>query len=262
MNAAARFFLNEILGHNWQSIPVQSGAVNNLWRIETSVRHFCFKQQPASVHNGVVRQDDVRLQIHLARANLSPMPRYWNQDCTLVLSDWIDCTTLAEEPDIDKQISYLATMLKRIHQQTPDLARWSMHCRVQNYLSALAYYDAQAASYHKTKIEPLQDLITQWDTAPGVFCHNDLSFPHILLPQAADEPVQVVDWEYAGYGQPLFDLASAIEINQLHDAQAEQLCAQYDKTLTLQKVAPWRHVLAAINALWFDLQRVQAEHAD
>lgn len=261
MNRQARAFLHEVLGSDWQSMPVQSGMVNTLWRVETSTRRFCFKQQPLSDYNGVNRCDDVKLQCYLAQKNLAPMPRYWNADCTFVLTDWVDAVTLADSRYASQRITRTAEILSMIHLQQPQLARWSMRCRVNNYLRVLERYDKDAAAMHRTALQPMQPLLESWDTEPGVFCHNDLSFSHILIPVNPDTTVQVVDWEYAGYGHPLFDLASAIEINRLDNVQSEALCAAYAdsqrQTVLLSEVAFWRALVKLMNALWVDLQRVQ-----
>ena len=68
----------------------------------------------------------------------------------------------------------------------------------------------------------------QLESSVGPFrptlCHNDL-LPANLL--AADDRLWIVDWEYAGIGNPLFDLASVVANARLDTAQRDRLLTAY-----------------------------------
>jgi thiamine kinase-like enzyme len=71
------------------------------------------------------------------------------------------------------------------------------------------------------------------DVSPykSCLCHNDLNPKNCL----SDElHFWVIDWEYAGMGDPLFDLAIVAESHNLTDPQREVLVTHYDEKLPLK----------------------------
>jgi len=60
---------------------------------------------------------------------------------------------------------------------------------------------------------------------PSCYCHNDLSLGNFI--QDDSGRLRVLDWEYAGVGDPFFDLATLV-VGHGHDPEAEQaLLAAY-----------------------------------
>jgi thiamine kinase-like enzyme len=60
--------------------------------------------------------------------------------------------------------------------------------------------------------------------AATAFCHNDLAAANILVDGAA---ARLIDFEYAGRGAPLLDLASLAAMNDFAVAQRSQLLDEY-----------------------------------
>jgi thiamine kinase-like enzyme len=97
---------------------------------------------------------------------------------------------------------------------------------------------------------------------PTSFCHNDLLNTNFVY----DGTLRVLDWEYAGMGDPFFDLANFSANNQLSPDADERLLTSYfgrsDDSLTavlaLMKVvseireAMWNLVQLFVSTLAFD----------
>lgn len=249
-------FLNQHIATEWQLEPLPGGVVNQSWRVVTPRGQYFLKYQPRLAHNGVNRIEEIRLQRALNNSHLSVNIAAWNSSYELVLYDWVEAPTLAQLDSLT-QVEVLAQTLARIHQQQPELPSWSLQHRVDNYLQAVAQYDPAVANPLAVELSHYKPLIQQWDDGPKVLCHNDLSYAHILLAT----PAKVVDWEYAGYGDPGFDIASAIEINQLSESAAQRLCALYVRhsgiEISLDEVQHWCRLIALINRLWDAAQVAQ-----
>ena len=54
-------------------------------------------------------------------------------------------------------------------------------------------------------------------------CHNDVHHLNIV----GSAPVRLIDWEYAGVGEPLFDLASVCVYHRYRKPQRERLLTAY-----------------------------------
>jgi thiamine kinase-like enzyme len=106
-------------------------------------------------------------------------------------------------------------------------------------------------------------------TAP---CHNDLLTANFMHD---GERLRILDWEYAGQGDPYFDLANLASNNDLDEAGEERLLEAYSGTpprtdqlaaLRLLRLmaafweAMWAVVQTAVSELEFDFGAYAAEH--
>src|SRR5690606_20100801 len=123
---------------------------------------------------------------------------------------------------------------------------------VDNYLQALAQFDNATSKAFQSKLKSFKALFSAWGAHP-VFCHNDLAMHHIFL----TKPVRVIDWEYSGYGERLFDIASAVLTNRLTTSQTHSLLNAYEGasgvTLDRTQFFEWVALVKVINELWFEL---------
>ena len=106
----------------------------------------------------------------------------------------------------------------------------------------------------------------------SAFCHNDYLNGNFIF----DGEVRIVDWEYAGMGDPFFDLAN-LSVNHGFDAAADEAilgdyfgrCTeQLSATLSLMKLvsemreAMWGVVQLAVSTLDFDYAAYCRERSD
>lgn len=85
------------------------------------------------------------------------------------------------------------------------------------------------------------------------FCHNDLSLQNILL--SISEQIKIIDWEYAGWGDPLLEIANLINSCDLQPNQENVLLAYYSKItntiMDLEKLEKMKQLSIIVNRLWF-----------
>jgi thiamine kinase-like enzyme len=109
--------------------------------------------------------------------------------------------------------------------------------------------------------------------APSRLCHNDLLNANFI-----DGPngIRIVDWEYAGMGDPCFDLANFATNHDLGEAQARELLAAYageaseedERAVALMRFmsdfreAMWGVVQAAVSELDVDFEAYATDHFD
>jgi thiamine kinase len=82
-------------------------------------------------------------------------------------------------------------------------------------------------------------------------CHNDLHHQNII----AGERLWFVDWEYAGVGDPLFELAAVIGYHDLDGEARDVLLAAHGGAFKPQHVAQMCLVFDCLHALWLDAAR-------
>ncbi len=102
---------------------------------------------------------------------------------------------------------------------------------------------------------------------PACACHNDLLSANFI---ASGDRLWIVDWEYAGMGDPFFDLGNFAVNNELDAAGERALLVAYGSAdldaLVLMRFmsdfreAMWGVVQQAISALDFDFGAYASEH--
>jgi thiamine kinase-like enzyme len=106
---------------------------------------------------------------------------------------------------------------------------------------------------------------------PAVPCHNDLLNANFLVD---GESLRIVDWEYAGMGDPYFDLANFAVNHELDDGQRAELLRAYGEPVTPEtratldlmrfmsdfREAMWGVVQGVVSELNFDFTDYAARH--
>jgi len=123
----------------------------------------------------------------------------------------------------------LVDMVRRCHKDIPLHLRgpaamfWVFHV-VRDYAHTLS----EGKSRHLAILPDLLDRAARLEAAVGpidvVFGHNDLLAANFI---DDGRRLWLVDWEYAGFNSPLFDLGGLASNSELSPAQAEQALSLY-----------------------------------
>jgi len=236
---------------------IYQGVANQVYRVRCGSgqlqQQFILKQFCHDQMYGLDREHEVSIQEQLARQELAPRVIYFDAARGLLLQECMTEPDLKSAPMDDTcRIRTLAETLSRIHAAKVDAPVWSLKTRIENYLARLATFDADSSVQLRQRFKKYKDLIDAWSAHP-VFCHNDLSLHHVF----SQPPCRVIDWEYSGFGDRLFDIASTIEVNRLDTGAAASLINAYEGftglTLDTQAINHWQALTRIINELWFEL---------
>ena len=138
-------------------------------------------------------------------------------------------TCVADDIRDPGRLAQILPILKRVHRDLPRflhgpaLAFWPFHV-IHDYAHTLE----QAGSRYASRLPDLVDVAASLELAVGpidmVFGHND------LLPQNFIDDgkrLWLIDWDYAGFNSPLFDLANLASNAQLDAEQETWVLATY-----------------------------------
>lgn len=148
----------------------------------------------------------------------------------LLVIDYIEGDTLAAE-DVaqDAMLDRVLDLVARAHRDVPahlrgpTLAFWVYHV-IRDYAARLV----DEGSPHAARIPDMLAAAATLEAATGpvemVFGHNDL-LPANLIDDGAR--LWLIDWDYAGWGSPLFDLGGLAANNGLSEAQERHMLHIY-----------------------------------
>lgn len=178
---------------------------------------------------GIDRTRQLATHQHAARLGLAPQLIYANLDDHVLITDFIDGSTLtpdrAREPAM---IRGVAQLLRTLHRApvSPDYDAWVSHpFRGLWNTAALARRHLPAAV---DEMEPALALMRCFERARGTWSpaltHIDLLCANLMT---TSQRLWLIDWEYAGLGDPLYDLGDFAGKNELPHEAVEQLLTDY-----------------------------------
>jgi thiamine kinase-like enzyme len=211
-------------------------------------------------------------------AGVSPEVMY--SEPGILVMRFIEGKTLAAEDIRDgERLARIVPLLKRVHREMPRhlrgplLAFWVFHV-IRDYAHTLA----EAGSRYASRLPELIDVAENLELAVGpvdfVFGHNDL-LPSNLMDDG--RRIWLIDWDYAGFNTPLFDLANLASNAELDRAQEEWLLTAYFgrapdrqmlssyaamKCASLLRESMWSMVSELISKIDFDYAAYTADYLD
>jgi aminoglycoside phosphotransferase (APT) family kinase protein len=162
-----------------------------------------------------------------AEADLAPAVIAVDVEAGLLLTDYRMTLWTPGLVQQSTAIALIARLLRDLHRVPVDLPVYSIDHFTKQYVSELAKTAAHVSSAEERRwADELARLGRQFDLSfrPTAFCHNDLVAANILLDGAA---ARLIDFEYAGRGTPLLDLASLAAMNDFAEAHKRQLLDEY-----------------------------------
>ena len=164
----------------------------------------------------------------------------------------------------------VATALRRFHSAAAIPGRFDAHAVVDDYRSKAEAHGVSIPSEFERAREISERIRLARGPQTLVPCHNDLLNANFL----DDGEIRVVDWEYAGMGDRLFDLAN-FSVNHEFEVEddrlllAEYFGAERDSDLAALRLmrfmsdfreAMWGVLQSGISDLDFDFHGYAAKH--
>ncbi|WP_298444392.1 phosphotransferase [uncultured Ferrimonas sp.] len=216
-------------------VPLAGASANQLYLVDAGLRQWVLRLHGNDNQFAVNRDHERRCWQACAQANLAPPLHYWSMDNRFCISEFcgIEPPQLQPEP--------LAQLLQRLHQLDGIGAAIDYQQEILGYLqgvdhTALAPYLAQLP--HWLSLLHRSQLALTW-------CHRDLHRGNI---RQCDGRYLVLDFEYAAYAHPLFDLAQAQA--QLPAAQQASLVQRYYQLRQQPFDLDEQQALHSASAIW------------
>lgn len=151
----------------------------------------------------------------------------------VLILEYIEGRTLTPEDLIDNDIRSRAIhLIRQAHRDIPARLQgsppifWVFHV-LREYARLLA----DGNSSHKKRISEFLKIATETEARSGpydiVFGHNDLLAANFLDDGAR---LWLIDWEYAGFNTPLFDLAGLASNNDVAEQIQKEMLESYFET--------------------------------
>jgi thiamine kinase-like enzyme len=211
---------------------------------------------------GIDRRNEAACQAAAASLGIAPAIVY--HEPGLLVTRCVEGRTLTTGDIHDSCcLALVAALLRRLHQPShrPNIAVLSF-CpfqAVRSYAGSAARLGAELPADIDELLQDAQNLSRRIAPFRPVLCHNDL-LPANLIDEGGR--IWLVDWEYAGIGHPLFDLANLSANAALDGDEEVDLLAAYRGRVEprdLDELRVFRAASLLREALWGTIQTVASD---
>jgi thiamine kinase-like enzyme len=208
--------------------PLSGGITNVNFLVEDAGRKVVVRVGDDIPIHQVMRFNELAASRAAAAAGLSPAVLHAEPGVLVI--DYIEGKTLAAE-DLrqDDILKRALSLVAKCHRELPQflrgpvLAFWVFHV-IRDYGWTLK----EGNSAHAMLLPALLELARKFEQAVGavevVFGHNDL-LPANFIDDG--RRLWLIDWDYAGFNSPLFDLGGLASNNELTAAQEDWMLETY-----------------------------------
>jgi len=225
--------------------PIKGGITNkNFLVIDGSKKYFVRIGDDIPEHL-VFRSNEVQASRAASKIGICPKLLFHNK--SIQVFNYIKGKTFKSE-DIKKNLDNITKIIKKVHTKIPDqligqsVIFWVFHV-IKNYKNFL---DKHQSSYIKILPDLLKKaLILENISSPFeiVFSHNDLLPANFMQNQ---DNIWLIDWEYAGFNTPLFDLGGLASNNDFNENEEKSLLENYfEKKLSSELLIKYKAIKSA-----------------
>ena len=260
--------------NNIEIKTIDGGLTNQNFLVQENSSKFVVRLGDDIPEHLVSRSNELIASKAASEANIGPKIIY--SDKGILVLEYIESTTLTAK-DVKDKIDLIIPVLKKIHLEIPkkifgqSLIFWVFH--------VIRTYEKFLKDNKSSYTNLLPDLLSQSaklekNSSPYeiVFGHNDL-LPGNFLDDGSR--LWIIDWEYAGFNTPLFDLgglASNCNFSQKEEIYLlenyfdkkidDKLLLQYHslKCASLLRETMWSMVAELISKIDFDYKNYTQEN--
>jgi len=221
------------------SEPIKHGLTNESWLVRT--RHDDVVVRISNAHESslqIDRHSEALVLAAVSEAGIGPEVILCEPANRVLITRYLGDTWVEAEATTEENIQRLGQLFRRLHRITPPVGvrRVELNESLEGYFRTLNERGVQPALVTKSLRErALQVALKLKENSAATLCHNDVHHLNIT----DDGKLRLIDWEYSGVGQRLFDLASVCVYHKYDKMQREQLLSTYT---SLTELTTWHRL--------------------
>jgi thiamine kinase len=208
--------------------PIKHGLTNRSWLVTTDGDRFVVRISDIGSAEGlqIDRDSEAVVLQHVARAGIGPQILRCDPAHGILVTRYLGATWTEQDAHTDESIDRIAALLRRLHAlDVPGGVRAvDLASTVHGYVRTLEERGTHSGLVSPALLDCAEDTAAELRKgSTPCLCHNDVHHLNIV----GSDPVRLIDWEYAGVGERLFDLASVCVYHRYRKAQRERLLSAY-----------------------------------
>ena len=224
---------------------VKGGMTNQNFLVNDGPNQYFVRLGKDIPEHLIFRQNEISVSKAASLAGVSP--KFVHSEEGITVFEYIQSTTYNADLII-KNLDKIIEVIKKIHTTIPQYLEgqpplfWVFHV-IQHYANFLkiniSSYSNLLEDFHNKSMY-MNKLASPYDI---VFCHNDFLAANFI---ENESQIWVVDWEYAGFNTPLFDLGGLVSNNEFtYEQEVYLLENYYDKKIDDEQISKYLAIKCA-----------------
>lgn len=207
---------------------IKHGLTNESWLVSTDQDLLVVRMSNTSEQSlQINRASEALILGAVADAGIGPEVLLCDPERHLLVTTFMGPTWSDEDAAFGDNIVRVAAVLRRLHALSPPSGLHNVDLLkvIDGYLRTLdenSVYCAATVSAMRARAREVASMLQRDSVAR--LCHNDVHALNIVDTRAG---LRLIDWEYAGLGERMFDLASLCIYHGYDKVQREQLLLAY-----------------------------------
>lgn len=222
-------FPNEQI-ENEVKISQIGGMSNKNFKVTKGVYEYVLRVPGIGAEGMVVRSNEEQNSLQACKMGINPPIRYFNSETGIKLADFVkNAETLnratIQRPSNMKKISNIFRTLHHSHVRFGN--EFNVFKEILNYEYLLVKADGKMYDGYepvRKKVFQLEDYLNQLGVSVKP-CHNDLVAENFL--KAEDGTIYLIDWEYSGMNDPMWDIAALFLESNFTDENKDYFLSHY-----------------------------------
>ncbi|HEY0686250.1 MAG TPA: phosphotransferase [Steroidobacter sp.] len=219
--------------------PIKHGLTNESWLVRTRQDDVVVRiSNTAEQALQIDRHSEALVLAAVDEAGIGPEVILCDPAQRVLVTRYLGDTWSEADAVKEENIQRLGQLFRRLHRVSPPIGvrRVELNDTLEGYFRTLQERGIQPALTTKALRErALQVALKLRENSAATLCHNDVHHLNVT----DDGKLRLIDWEYAGVGQRLFDLASVCVYHKYDKLQREQLLGAYT---SLTELTTWHRL--------------------
>jgi thiamine kinase len=244
--------------------PIKHGLTNRSWLVRTDDDRFVVRISEESTQElQIDRNSEAAVLKLVARAGIGPEVLRCDPERGILVTRYLGATWNERDAQLPENIDRLGMLLRQLHAlPIPSNVRVvDLATTADGYLRTLAARGVRSGLTSPSLRECADKTAMQLRKGSRMcLCHNDVH--HLNVVDGAS--LRLIDWEYAGVGEPMFDLASVSVYHRYRRSQRERLLSAYaapSEAVSWQRLELACWLFDYIRDLWTAVRQVGVQPA-
>lgn len=222
-------FPNEQI-ENEVKISQIGGMSNKNFKVTKGVYEYVLRVPGIGAEGMVVRSNEEQNSLQACKMGINPPIRYFNSETGIKLADFVKNAETLNKATIQRpsNMKKIANIFRTLHHSHVRFGNeFNVFKEILNYEHLLV--KAEGTMYEgyepiRKKVFQLEDYLNQLGVSVKP-CHNDLVAENFL--KAEDGTIYLIDWEYSGMNDPMWDIAALFLESNFTDESKDYFLSHY-----------------------------------
>ena len=213
-----------------QEITPIGGMTNKNFKVCVNNEEFVLRVPGNGTEEMISRQDEIKNAVYANKIGVDAELVYFNEDTGIKISRFIENAETLSPESAKKQSSMIMVtdILRKLHNSRLEMDNnFDIYNKIEKYEQLLIKGNANNFNDYyevKEKVLELDSIMKELDVKLTP-CHNDTVAENFI--RSGDNTMYLIDWEYGGMNDPMWDLAAHCLENNFSEDEEELFLKLY-----------------------------------